>query len=160
MISYRGGGGVCVGRRVFACSSRPIRTFINAPPFAHTHTHTHTHTHPPFSYYAAPEILDPQARTNGYDPLKSDMWSTGIILYGLLTGRSPFRVALPEDKSFAKLLRYGTYPWPTTLSQPARDLLWSILRVDPNGRPSIDDILNSEWCQLGRGGGLGGVVTF
>ena len=66
----------------------------------------------------------------------------------MLTGRAPFRVAVPEDPSFAMLVREGTYKWPRILSKSARGLLVSILCVDPDRRPSTDDILKSEWCSM------------
>jgi len=36
--------------------------------------------------YASPEMIAGQS----YDPLKSDIWSTGVILYALLCGFLPF----------------------------------------------------------------------
>ena len=68
--------------------------------------------------------------------------------YAMLTGRAPFRVADPVDPSFAVLLRDGFYPWPNTFSHPAQHLLHAVLCVDPAGRPSVADILNSEWCNI------------
>ena len=100
------------------------------------------------SFYAAPEIIAKSRVGEGYDPLKSDIWSCGVILYCMLTGRAPFRVAVPEDPSFARLVIEGAYPFPRTLSQSARDLLGSLLSVDPAGRPAADDILKSEWCSM------------
>ena len=100
------------------------------------------------SFYAAPEILAKSRVGEGYDPLKSDIWSCGVILYCMLTGRAPFRVAVPEDPSFARLVIEGAYPFPRTLSQSARDLLGYLLSVDPAGRPAAEDILKSEWCSL------------
>lgn len=39
-------------------------------------------------HYVAPEITD--GNPSGYDGRKVDMWSAGVILYGLLTGSLPF----------------------------------------------------------------------
>jgi serine/threonine protein kinase len=39
-------------------------------------------------HYIAPEIISPDQ--SGYDGSKVDMWSLGVILYALLTGKHPF----------------------------------------------------------------------
>ncbi|XP_064623150.1 dual specificity mitogen-activated protein kinase kinase 4-like isoform X2 [Lineus longissimus] len=40
--------------------------------------------------YMAPERIDPRASSKGYD-IRSDVWSLGITLYELATGRFPYR---------------------------------------------------------------------
>ena len=82
-----------------------------------------------------------------YDPAKCDIWSCGIILYCMLRGKVPFKLAVPEDPAFATMVASGSFPWPRDISKPARDLLSSIVRVNATERPTADDVLNSEWCR-------------
>jgi len=53
----------------------------------------HSATHCGSPLYAAPELMGagPAPRSDGnYDASKSDIWSCGVILYGLLASRLPF----------------------------------------------------------------------
>ena len=40
--------------------------------------------------YMSPEVLDPKRNPDGYNPVKADIWSSGVILYAMLRGRFPF----------------------------------------------------------------------
>ncbi|KAG7888530.1 hypothetical protein KL936_003742 [Ogataea polymorpha] len=87
-------------------------------------------------HYASPEIV--AGRT--YHGSPSDVWSCGIIFFALLTGHLPF-----DDSNIRKLLlkvQTGKFHMPVNLSSEAKDLIWSMLRVDPRDRISIHDILN------------------
>ena len=53
------------------------------------------------SYYIAPEVLDTQ-----YDS-KCDLWSIGVIMFILLTGKPPFDGQ--NDKQIIKQVRSGDY---------------------------------------------------
>ena len=91
--------------------------------------------------YASPEIL------NGEFSEKSDIWSAGVILYGLLTSRYPFPRGSLELT--IKAIQKGNVDYTnsgfTNLSQPAQDLLKSILQIDPSLRPSCEKILQHPW---------------
>jgi len=52
----------------------------------------HSATHCGSPLYAAPELMGaaPALESGGYDASKSDMWSCGVILYGMLASRLPF----------------------------------------------------------------------
>lgn len=53
------------------------------------------------AYYIAPEVL-----TSEYNE-KCDLWSIGVILYILLSGRPPFDGK--DDKEIVKKVRIGSY---------------------------------------------------
>ncbi|KAL0075285.1 kinase-like domain-containing protein [Phycomyces blakesleeanus] len=93
-------------------------------------------------HYASPEII----KGTPYDGRATDIWSTGVILYVLLTGHLPF-----DDPNMGRLLskiKTGRYRrLPKYLSDEARDLLQRLLVVDPKERMTAKDVLQHSWLQ-------------
>ena len=87
-----------------------------------------------------PYFLSPEIITNKPYDAKSDIWALGVLLYELMTFRMPFNaVSLPL---LSIKINRGVYkPPPSNYSHEIRDLLKKCLTVDPEKRPSIDDIL-------------------
>lgn len=82
-------------------------------------------------HYASPEIV--AGRT--YHGSSSDIWSCGIILFALLTGRLPF-----DDDNIRTLLakvKVGKFTMPAELPADAKDLIRRMLEVDPNRRITV-----------------------
>lgn len=75
--------------------------------------------------YASPEMIGGL----NYDPLKSDIWSIGIILFALLCGFLPFDD--PDTQKLYNKIMMGKYDTPGHLSKETRALLSGMLNVDP-----------------------------
>ncbi|KAF9269591.1 Pkinase-domain-containing protein, partial [Marasmius fiardii PR-910] len=90
-------------------------------------------------HYASPEIVNGER----YQGNATDIWSCGVILFALLTGRLPF-----DDKNVKALLakvKIGKYELPPWVDPMARDLLQKMLVVDSRKRITIPHILLHPW---------------
>ncbi|KAF8265834.1 kinase-like domain-containing protein [Lactarius quietus] len=90
-------------------------------------------------HYASPEIV----YGHKYSGTATDIWSCGVILFALLTGRLPF-----DDKNVRTLLskvKAGKYDMPAWVDPQAQDLIARMLTVDASRRISIPDILVHPW---------------
>ena len=93
------------------------------------------------SYYMAPEIIKRK-----YDE-KCDLWSIGVILYILLTGRPPFDGN--DDEEILNNVKKGvfdksSYPYPL-LSDNSKDLIDQLLQYDPQKRISAQNAIDHPW---------------
>eukprot|EP01017_Pseudomicrothorax_dubius_P027389 TRINITY_DN3146_c0_g2_i4.p1 TRINITY_DN3146_c0_g2~~TRINITY_DN3146_c0_g2_i4.p1 ORF type:complete len:461 (-),score=25.59 TRINITY_DN3146_c0_g2_i4:79-1461(-) len=92
--------------------------------------------------YIAPEIFD-----KGHYSVKSDIFSAGVVLFTILTGKFPFRPREARDRFFARK------PTPISfelsgfkrLSPEARELLQRMLSPEIDDRPTCAEILRSPW---------------
>ncbi|KAI8976685.1 kinase-like domain-containing protein [Trametes punicea] len=92
-------------------------------------------------HYASPEIVN----GHKYTGTATDIWSCGVILYALLTGRLPF-----DDKNVRTLLtkvKIGKYDMPNSIDPLAKDLLSRMLVVDVNKRITMSEILAHPWLE-------------
>ncbi|KAF0981671.1 hypothetical protein FDP41_012328 [Naegleria fowleri] len=90
-------------------------------------------------HYASPEIV----RGLKYNGMEADIWSMGVILYALLTGRLPF-----DDETLHVLLakvKEGKYEIPQFLDEDVRDLISKMLKLNPSERITIKGIKNHPW---------------
>ena len=95
-------------------------------------------------YYMSPEMIE------GIYHYKSDLWSIGVILYCLITGKYPFNGK--DKKEVFYLINSGKYNKKNlnkkNCSIEVKNLIKKIFTVDLNKRISIDDALNDDWFKL------------
>ena len=91
--------------------------------------------------YVAPEVLD----GDGYDGRRADIWTLGVILYVLATGRLPFEH--PNISELFSLIQKASYyrPFPTSVSASFKDLVSKLLIANPRERLSLSEIQEHEW---------------
>lgn len=97
-------------------------------------------------YFAAPELLNAQP----YVGPEVDVWSLGVVLYVLVSGKVPF-----EDRSMTVLhakIKRGVVEYPTWLSSQCVDLLSRMLVVAPSERATLYEVIHHPWMVKGFDG--------
>ncbi|XP_078074827.1 serine/threonine-protein kinase PLK3 [Mustelus asterias] len=92
--------------------------------------------------YLAPEVLNKQ----GHGP-EADIWSLGCVMYTMLFGRPPFETS--DLKDTYRCIRAVEYTMPSSFSVAAKDLVGSILKKNPEQRPTLDQIMNHDFFTKG-----------
>lgn len=89
--------------------------------------------------YVAPEVLKSQP----YNPMISDIWSMGIVLYVLVNNRLPY-----SDRDTKKLLKSQlehNYKFVKNISDELKDLINQHLNTDPLKRVNMIEVLSHPW---------------
>ena len=89
--------------------------------------------------YAAPEMISGKK----YSGLMVDIWSCGIILFGMVCGYLPFDDQ--NNEVLYKKIANGDYKIPNFVSDKVKDLIKRILNTDPSKRFTIQQIKNHSW---------------
>ena len=85
--------------------------------------------------YLAPEIINEK----GHDE-RVDIWCIGVLLFELITANVPFQGNdLETLKSNILKLKIT---WPRDINLDAKNLIMKILKLDPNARMPLSDMLN------------------
>lgn len=92
--------------------------------------------------YAAPEIL----KGTPYNE-KIDIWSLGVTMFSLLSGKLPFPIS-PESTMFDCIEKgaffFSFKDW-KGVSKEAKDLISNMIKVSPNERISVEEALQHPW---------------
>ena len=94
------------------------------------------------AYYIAPEVLNSEYNE------KCDVWSIGVILFILLSGRPPFDGN--DDREIVKSVKNGQYTMGSefkNISGEAKDLIKKMLTFDMNTRIPAEEALNHPWIK-------------
>ncbi|KAL7501280.1 hypothetical protein ACHAWT_011085 [Skeletonema menzelii] len=112
----------------------------------------HTHTFCGKMHFVAPEIYH---KTDSFDGPAADIWSLGVILFVLLTGKQPYERPDDNDQEYHDLIDPSYYwdaskvnpclSWGKELSLDVVDLLHNLLCPDPRYRASLGWIMKHVW---------------
>eukprot|EP01061_Rhynchopus_euleeides_P010991 TRINITY_DN20565_c0_g1_i1.p1 TRINITY_DN20565_c0_g1~~TRINITY_DN20565_c0_g1_i1.p1 ORF type:complete len:595 (+),score=224.00 TRINITY_DN20565_c0_g1_i1:230-1786(+) len=104
--------------------------------------------------YVAPEVIiagfgeQYHRKSEPYGP-RCDVWSLGVVLYVMLSGRFPFSAPGNSRNALFNLiisaeLRFHGQVW-DGVSDDAKDFIRKLLTKDPHARPSAADALQHRW---------------
>ena len=92
-------------------------------------------------YYASPEVWKDKPYDN-----KSDVWSLGCVLYEMITLKPPFRAQNMEGL-YNKVCKGQYSRIPDKFSDDLFQVVQFLLQVNPDARPSCEQILNHPLVQ-------------
>ena len=101
--------------------------------------------------YSPPELR--KSNITGYDGIKSDIFSLGVLLFVITLGRFPFSLSSYVDKKYRLIINknYDLY-WANyesfNLSEEFKDLMNHLLSFEPKERLSIEQILEHPWIKM------------
>mmetsp|Transcript_15054 Transcript_15054/g.46759 ORF Transcript_15054/g.46759 Transcript_15054/m.46759 type:complete len:487 (+) Transcript_15054:58-1518(+) len=101
--------------------------------------------------YLAPEVMEHQIGidsmpSGGYDGAAADMWSSGIVLFVLLSGTQPTNSIMEHKRSACSF--DDEEPW-RSVSAEAKDTILKLTSVEATQRPSAASCLSDSWLFLG-----------
>ena len=102
--------------------------------------------------YAAPEVLEGKE----YHGMLADVWSSGIVLYGMLSGFLPF--CDNDDEINKKNVLKGKIEIPNFFPPLVIDLLSHMLQENPIKRFTLQDIRDHPWFNLRKFNMIPGIV--
>ena len=77
-----------------------------------------------------------------YNPELADIWSSGILLYQMLTGTLPFKSQ--KDLELIRLIIRGDYLMPNSLSNHMKSLIKGLLELKEEKRLKLNDLFNQQ----------------
>ena len=96
-------------------------------------------------YYMAPEII------NGHFCKKTDIWSVGVIIYLMLTGKHPFEITKEGKEDIFDIILSKDYDVTeldkSECTEEAKDIILKTLVKDPDKRLSTEECLNHPWIR-------------
>ncbi|PKA51190.1 Calcium and calcium/calmodulin-dependent serine/threonine-protein kinase [Apostasia shenzhenica] len=104
-------------------------------------------TDPIVALFGSIDYVSPEALSQRLVSAASDMWSVGVILYILLSGYPPFHATSNREKQqriLAGDFSFEEQTW-KSITSSAKDLISSLLAVEPYRRPTAEDLLKHPW---------------
>ncbi|BFZ12288.1 hypothetical protein BsWGS_15326 [Bradybaena similaris] len=103
--------------------------------------------------YSAPEVLKQiTSRKDGYNE-SCDLWSLGVILYSMLSGKAPFQDSREPASALniMQRIKEGEFdlsaPEWAEVSVSAKQLIRGLLTVEPKKRLRMQDLLRHKWLR-------------
>lgn len=95
--------------------------------------------------YVSPEVLDKKNQV--YGGRAADIWAFGVMMFTLLNGRFPFYEQNHSPIELFRRIRSHCFSFcmRSSISEPARWLIHSLLKPCPDERPSAAQILQAHW---------------
>jgi serine/threonine protein kinase len=98
------------------------------------------------TFYGSPCYCSPECLCHiHYDGKKSDIWSLGVLLFAMVTGELPWNTQ--NATLMSQQIVRGMYTIPYPISRECRDLISSMMKVDPRDRLTIEQVLNHPWLK-------------
>ena len=89
-------------------------------------------------FSTCPELLSKKP----YNPELADIWSSGVLLYQMITGELPFHSQ--KDLDLIRLIIKGDYTLPNSVSEKIKNLIKGLLELKEEQRFKINDLFNQQ----------------
>ena len=90
--------------------------------------------------YLAPEMVNRAGHT-----VKLDIWSVGILLFEMIAGKAPFEAK--QKEALFENIRKLKLRFPMTFPPLAKDLVRKLLKINPEERISLEELLTHQWLR-------------